>query len=389
MLVTHWTRRSRKHFLQFWIFLVVLLVFYRWVDCLYREGGICIPSIWSSWGFDSLVAPKAGTELEVYEVSGRLTRTPKRSNTDPTVNLVVASVAKDDISWTSHVSIPNMAVVRYVSDDPAAAYHPSKPVGRESLMYFTYMHDFYDELPDISIFVHADETPWHVEPILRGNLSHALSRLDLEHVKQRKYVNLRVSWVNACPDWINTTHTVPGSEHKEEEPFMAQAFVDNFRPWHEEESKEKPKGDFVVPEILAQPCCNQFAATRSAIRSVPIIEYKRFMEWLTTSSLATSSVGDFAAGRFWEHAFQFLFTGKPVDCPNEWKAFCLVYGICFENDSNMYGHMQLEQEKTWLLKELGFWKEIMRPFKSRATRKRISEIRAFHEESLEDADARG
>jgi hypothetical protein len=390
--MAHWTRRNRKVFLQVWVFLVCCLFLYRCIDCASSHKQVCRPWAWSLPTFDTR------TEKGFFKASGSssdLIRTPKRFENDPTVNLVVASTAKDDTSWTSHVIIPNMAVIRYVSDDGTSRFHPRKSVGRESLMYFTYMHDFYDHLSDISIFVHADESPWHVESILKNNLSFALNQLRLNHVKKRKYVNLRVAWNNACPEWINTTHTeeagfepVPG---KEEEIFMKQAFIDNFRPWYGDST---PSSNFTVPEILAQPCCNQFAATRDIIRSIPLIEYKRFQEWLISSPLATSFVGDYVVGRFWEHSFQYLFTGKPVDCPNQWKAWCLVYGICFKSESQMFQWMMedtqmrgLEESfgkgvherlQSWARKPLGNWRNM----------KKIAEMRRSLGKELKDALAR-
>lgn len=340
----------------------------------------CIPWVWTSQSFDT------GIELEVYGGSGKLPRTPKQFDNDPTVNLVVATIAKDDISWTSHITIPNMAIVRYISDDETSRFHPSKPLGRESLMYFTYMQDFYDSLPDISIFIHADESPWHVESILQNNLSYALNRLNLNHVQKRKYVNLRVDWKNACPDWINTTHTEESEmiKGKEEEIFMHQAFVDNFRPWYGDSSAD----NFSVPEILAQPCCNQFAVTGDIIRSIPLVEYRRFMEWLTTSSVATSFVADWVVGRFWEHSFQYLFTGKAVDCPNQWKAWCLVYGICFESEGEMYQYLQGDSERGWLVEEMEGWGILRKPVKAWNYGKKLRELNTWLETIMKNATAR-
>ncbi len=77
----------------------------------------------------------------------------------PTVHLVIASLRKDDISWTSKLRIPSLRVIRYVSDAPAEFTPPVPKKGREALIYHTYFHDFYDTLPDISILIHAHEDP--------------------------------------------------------------------------------------------------------------------------------------------------------------------------------------------------------------------------------------
>ncbi|KAH8885941.1 hypothetical protein GQ53DRAFT_785132 [Thozetella sp. PMI_491] len=280
----------------------------------------------------------------------------------PTVNLVIASLRKDDISWTNHLRIPNLRVIRYVSDADADFTPPVPKKGREALIYHTYFHEFYDDLPDISIMIHAHEDPWHIEGVLRQSMLFTLSQLDLYWVKWRQYANLRVSWENACPDWINTTKT-PKESEKQEEPFMREAFQANFGPVN-------------VPEILAGPCCSQFAVTREAVRRNPKDQYKRSMDWLVQTGWT-----DYIAGRTWEHMFQWLFTGLPTDCPIEWKAYCRMYHICFENPAAPARVNALWQERKALMEDIEFGRELLNPQRGHKARKRMTEIeRVVHAE---------
>ena len=130
---------------------------------------------------------------------------PRR--TPPSVNLVLAGMASLDYSWTSSLEIPRMEVIPYIADDQTAPFHPPANKGNEAIMYFTYMYEFYDKLPDISIFIHGTDMQWHVEPILDGSTSYALTHLDLNEVLRRQYLNLGLSWQFACPNWINTLIT--------------------------------------------------------------------------------------------------------------------------------------------------------------------------------------
>ncbi|CAJ2502443.1 Uu.00g098370.m01.CDS01 [Anthostomella pinea] len=290
----------------------------------------------------------------------------------PTVNLVVASLLKDDISWTQNVPIPNLNIIRYVSDYLDAEFHP--PVakkGREALIYHTYMHDFYDDLPDISIMIHADETSWHVEDVLNASMTFALSHLDLDQVLERQYFNLRVSWEGACPDWINTTFLDEQDDvHKLEEPYMHEAFSENF-------ATNK------VPEILGGPCCSQFAVTKDAVKRHPQSQYRQNMDWLVQTDW-----NDYIAGRVWEHMWPFLFRGEAVDCAIEWKAYCRMYHICFNVRSRELVD-SMAKEKKELEAKIHILKEVLDPQGGLAARKRMEEIAVTLQIELERALERG
>ncbi|OTA70060.1 hypothetical protein K449DRAFT_459874 [Hypoxylon sp. EC38] len=287
-----------------------------------------------------------------------------------TVNLVMATLSKDDISWAENLRIPNLNVIRYVSDDMEALYHPPIPnKGREALIYHTYMYDFYDNLPDITIFTHADETPWHMENILNSSMTFALSHLDLDEVLQRQYFNLRVSWENACPNWINTTKTVM-DDGKLEEQYMHEAFAKIF-------SVDE------VPEILAGPCCSQFAVTRDAVRRNPRSQYQVNMDWIIETEL-----DDYISGRVWEHMWPWLFKGIAVDCDVEWKAYCKMYHICFSPESRVR-LTNLEEEKKYLEQKTGLFDKVLDLLGGHKDKMRLEEINAIIAAEVESALERG
>lgn len=294
------------------------------------------------------------------------------TTTNLSVNLVIASSAKDSTTWTSNVPIPDLKIIRYVGDDLTAPYHP--PVanrGREALMYFTYMHDFYETLPDISIFIHPHEAPWHVDAALRQSMTFALSRLDLHQVVRKQYFNLRVGWKDACPDWINTTKTQDES-WKSEEPFVWWAFRANF-------------GEHIaVPEILAGPCCSQFAVTRDAITRRPKEQYRRSMDWLINVDW-----DDYITGRVWEHMWPYLFVEQATDCTAEHLSLCRMYGVCFANEAELSTYQKLWDERGKLREEDGFLRGLWDISAARESRGRIGEINRQLDEKLADAIARG
>ncbi|ORY71816.1 uncharacterized protein BCR38DRAFT_480295 [Pseudomassariella vexata] len=302
------------------------------------------------------------------------TEYPPNPNTgNISVNLVLATVSKDDISWTSklHQHIPNLNLIRYISDDPSATYHPPAAKGREALMYHTYFYDFYDSLPDVSILVHAHETAWHVDAALRSSMVFSLSRLDLTEAQKLGYVNLRASWYQACPAWINTTKT-PEESEKQEEPWMGEAFRANFGR------------EVQTPEILAGPCCSQFAVSREAVRSRPRDQYKRSMEWLLETEWS-----DYIAGRTWEHMWAWLFKEVAVDCAVEYKKLCRMYGVCFEGQASLDLFNDLFKEKEGLREATEFWRELWDPDKAQKARDRMGEIEGILDRTMGEAVRNG
>jgi hypothetical protein len=257
---------------------------------------------------------KGLTQLYVWRGHTSPRRTP------PSVNLVLAGMSDLDYSWTSSLSIPRLEVIPYIADDQTAPFHPPANKGNEAIMYLTYMYEFYDKLPDISIFIHGTDLQWHVEPILNGSTSYALTHLDLNEVLRRQYLNLGLSWQFACPNWINTSITTDSPDFnpnlKSEEPWVKQAFIDNF-----------PNDP--VPEILSAPCCSQFAVTKEAIRLLPREQYQNSTDWIMNTHLP-----DAHSGRMWEHFWQWMFLQKAVDCPEEFKALCRNYHVCFESEAD-------------------------------------------------------
>ncbi|TQV93821.1 hypothetical protein IF1G_07553 [Cordyceps javanica] len=290
-----------------------------------------------------------------------------------TVNLVLATLKSDDISWTSRLAIPNLRVIRYVSDDPTARYHPPVPrKGREALIYHTYFHDFYDDLPDLSIMIHAEERPWHMEGALQQSMLFALSRLDLGRARARGYANLRVSWENACPAWLDTTKT-PDESEKQEEPYMRGAFEANFG-----------LAPLEVPRILAGPCCSQFVVARDAVRRHPRAQYRRTRDWLVETELS-----DYIAGRTWEHMFPWLFRGAATDCPGEAQAYCAMYGVCFERPDDPARYNSLWQERRDLMEATEVLRELVNPQEGVKARQRMAEIDVILRENITIALRRG
>jgi Protein of unknown function (DUF3431) len=247
----------------------------------------------------------------------------------PTVNLVLATTHADDLTWASNITIANMQTIPYVADDSNATYHPSANKGNEAMIILTYLYEFYDSLPDISIFTHSSDSAWHNDEIFDKRIAPALDLLDLDEVIRRQFVNLKISGHNGCPAWINTSigFSEGLSGLKQEEPYMKEVFEANF------------PGD-PVPEIFGSACCSQFAVTREAIHRAPKEQYMRHIQWLLDQKYPNN-----ISGRLWEHLWAYIFLGRAVECPEEYKNLCRQYHICFESARDWEHWNDLEKKR--------------------------------------------
>lgn len=73
-----------------------------------------------------------------------------------TSTLVIARTKEEDMEWLEK-EIPDQPTAIYVVDDPSAPLHPPKNKGHEVMVYLTYIIDHYDELADVTMFMHAHQ----------------------------------------------------------------------------------------------------------------------------------------------------------------------------------------------------------------------------------------
>jgi hypothetical protein len=263
---------------------------------------------------------------------------PKPPGSNYTRNLVVAKTKKEDATWvdTEDLGIVNRMI--YVVDDKHAPLHPPMNKGHEVMVYLTYIIDHYDNLPDVSIFMHAHKNAWHQNDLLNYDAAEMVKRLSSERVQREGYMNLRCHWMPGCPEWMH-----PGSLEvdpaKKEEALMAQAWAEIF--------PDKP-----MPEVLAQPCCAQFALSRDRIRALSRDRYLFYREWVIRTKIE-----DKFSGRVWEYLWQVAFTGQARVCPNQWSCYCDGYGMCFKNEDEFDYWFELQYNRRNLQYELKLWNQ--------------------------------
>ncbi|KAI9719342.1 MAG: hypothetical protein M1828_006243 [Chrysothrix sp. TS-e1954] len=226
-----------------------------------------------------------------------------------TKKVVVPKMKGVEAEWLN-TEIPDVEKAIYVPDDPRAPLHPPKNKGHEVMIYLTYIIDHYHDLPDVSIFMHSHQEAWHNAELMGNNAAEMVNRLSPERVIREGYMSMRCDWEPGCPDWMH-----PGETNEDisrpEEVLIAKAWAELF--------PLEP-----VPDLLASPCCAQFAVSQDRILSIPLSTFIFYRDWLLRTPLK-----DFVSGRVWEYLWQYVFTGSAFFCPKEHVCYCDGYGICF------------------------------------------------------------
>jgi hypothetical protein len=264
--------------------------------------------------------------------------TAKPPGSNYTKNLIVAKTKEEHAEWLDNEDLGGVKEMVYVVDDEHASLKVPQNKGHEVMVYLTYIIDHYDELPDVSIFMHSHQFAWHQNDLLGYNAGEMVRRLSPERVTREGYMNLRCHWTPGCPEWMHPG-TVEEDPNKQEETVMAQAWAELFP-------------DKSIPEVLAQPCCAQFALSRDRIRAVARERYIFYREWLLRTKME-----DKISGRVWEYLWQVVFTGEARFCPNQWSCYCDGYGVCFESQGGFDYWFELRYHLRGHQKELEDWKK--------------------------------
>ena len=260
---------------------------------------------------------------------------PKPPGSNYTRTLVMSRVAEDNIDWV-YEGLPDIQKAIYVADDLDAPLHPPVNKGHEVMIYLTYIIDHYDDLPDVSIFMHSHKWSWHNNDLQHHDAAEMVSMLSSERVQRVGYMNLRCHWYPGCPDWMH-----PGrldvDMNKQEETLMAQCWSELF-----------PHAP--IPQVLATACCAQFAISRDRIRAIPLLTYESYRKWLLETHLS-----DYMSGRVWEYLWQFIFTGENSVCPSQHGCYCDGYGICLEGEEGFDHWLKVRHGMQQRQDELADW----------------------------------
>lgn len=251
--------------------------------------------------------------------------------------LVITRTQSEDVTWLSE-ELPDLPTAIYVADDPSAPLHPPLNKGHEVMNYLTYIIDHYDSLPEVIIFMHAHRYSFHNNEIQDLDAVTILRDLNLARVIREGYMNLRCRWGPwGCPAFQRPL--APTQDTYRLQELMAAQWPLLF-----------PYDD--IPDVIAQPCCSQFAVSRQRVHAIPRNRFVFYRDWLLRTDLT-----DYYSGRIWEYLWQYIFTGQGAVCPDEWICYCDGFGWCFGGEEGYDDWVSLNLKKMDAEKHLKEWEE--------------------------------
>lgn len=138
-----------------------------------------------------------------------MTGTTKPVGSRYSKTVVIPKLESEDTNWIQEelgdLLHPNGALqtALYTVDNyTPGELHPPKNKGHEVMVYLTYMIDHYEDLPDVSIFMHSHRYAWHNNDLLDQDAAQMIRYLSAERVTREGYMNLRCHWDPGCPSWL-------------------------------------------------------------------------------------------------------------------------------------------------------------------------------------------
>lgn len=155
----------------------------------------------------------------------------------------------------------------------------------------------YEKLPSTIAFVHPHEDgyprAWHTDADDHSNVKSLLS-LNIAFVQRNGYANLRCIASPGCPDGIRPFHEYHDEEDRRAEHAIAVVWEQLF-------------GNNDVPNVIATPCCAQFAVSRDQVHKRPLEFYVDALKWLHETQL-----DDPTSGRVFEYIWHIIFGQDPI-----------------------------------------------------------------------------
>ncbi|MCJ1245763.1 hypothetical protein MMC30_002967 [Trapelia coarctata] len=137
--------------------------------------------------------------------------------------LVVVSLKSEDTSWLGGLLEEwerNIYVVDGEALKEGAQLRIPKNKGREGMVYLSFIIDNYDNLPNVTLFLHSARYQWHNDDPLYDGIP-ILQNLRIDYIKTEGYANLRCGWTLGCPSEIQPERKI---DDERTETYYSDAF---------------------------------------------------------------------------------------------------------------------------------------------------------------------
>lgn len=187
--------------------------------------------------------------------------------------IVVISHFNENLDWVKDLKYKHVVYSRNCHidfDQHFVQQHKIPNRGREALAYCQYFYDFYDNLPQWSICVHAHRHAWHNQ----SPIDVIINNFNFKFIK--KYKNL-------------SKIMIPMNNH--EWDYAKKSWNQLF------------KGTLIIPPNLIFKSCAQFVVHSQLIKSIEKSVYKKWCNWLCDTNME-----DLFAARLFEFMWCYIFT---------------------------------------------------------------------------------
>jgi hypothetical protein len=223
----------------------------------------------------------------------------EQTSPTPSVHFVLATVTWNDLEWIEHLRVPNLEIIPYVANDPKAKCHPPANRGIKAMLHLTYLYEFYDTFPDITIFKHGSDWSWHIGGTIQYCTAYAIEHLDLDEVRRRKCLNMH-EYAGKLAERVSKL-----DQHLSHDKI--------WRLWSEAVARRAIYEHCVWEEFLRWSCSSNscvamllLICSHERSHSIKFENlYKMQLDWLQSTQL-----GNEVSGRIWEHMWQYFFIKK-------------------------------------------------------------------------------
>jgi hypothetical protein len=201
---------------------------------------------------------------------------------------IILSTYKRSTQWADRLSDLGYDVYRYTKEDPTSIYNVEKNIGREASAFLKYILDFYESLPEYTIFLHDEEFAWHHE----GSI--------IDRITEKEGFVGNYSSLNNHPlPYFYLKYDIYNSN-------FYNTFLEKYLGplWK--------YGEFMGPERIGSA---QMIVSRSAILAHPYEMYEKLYFWMIS---ITEERMKYQCGIFMEFFWELIFGGVeplPEDAP--------------------------------------------------------------------------